>query len=87
LKGAFPVYPVHLSNVHPEIGNSDRLSKTELDEFDMILFYMIINFDLVKLDLGLDVRYLDFQFKINGKDEIFQKIRKRRYLVALSLQL
>lgn len=45
---------------------ADAYSETTLTQLDMILFYNILSFPWVDLDLGADVKYIDFTFDAEG---------------------
>jgi outer membrane protein len=46
---------------------SDAYSETKLTQLDMILFYNILNVHWFALDLGADVKYMDFKFDAEGE--------------------
>lgn len=45
---------------------ADSYSETKLTQLDMILFYNVLNVHWFELDLGADVKYLDFKFDADG---------------------
>ncbi len=49
------------------IFKADAYSETTLTQLDMIIFYNILSLPWVDLDLGADVKYLDFSFDARGE--------------------
>ena len=46
---------------------ADAYSETTLTQLDMILFYNVLSLPWVDLDLGADVKYIDFTFDAEGE--------------------
>ena len=47
----------------------DTYSETKLTQLDMILFYNVLSLPWMDLDLGVDVKYIDFTFEAEGEGE------------------
>ena len=45
----------------------DAFSQTTLTQLDMILFYNVLSFPWIDLDLGADVKYIEFDFEAKGE--------------------
>ncbi len=45
----------------------DAYSETTLTQLDMILFYNVLSLPWVDFDLGVDVKYMDFEFDAEGE--------------------
>ena len=46
--------------------SADTYTKTKIEQMDMIIFYNIMNSSWYNIDLGLDVKYIDFKFRAQG---------------------
>ena len=47
----------------------DTYSETTLTQLDMIIFYNVLSLPWMDLDLGADVKYIDFTFEAEGEGE------------------
>ncbi len=53
------------------IFDTDTATETKLTQVDMVLFYNVASVSWFDLDLGVDVKYIDFEFDADGSGKSF----------------